>query len=343
MRGSRLIFFGFILLLTNLSLLSSQSGALVPYKGPVEHIFFHPLIAFPEKAFSSSIPEAERAYIDDWFVTVEEFRLILDELYARNYVLVDIHDAFDLAGLCAKELFLPPGKIPLIISVDDLNYYGMMIRRGTNSYLMVEKSGRLVSVGLDAKGRQIISDDREIVTILERFIADKPDFSLGGARGIIGLTGYRGLFGWYMAEPERSGYATQLAGARAVATKLTSMGWRFASHSWSHKLPKQLSDAEFYREEGLWAEIVGPVLGATKLYIYPFGANLDAYPQRLDWLSKRGFSLFFGADARQFIVKKNGILSLGRTPIDGKTLRLKAHYAKKFLDFQRLQARPRQL
>lgn len=47
---------------------------LVPYTGPVEHIFFHPLIAYPELAFDGD-PMA-RGY-DDWFVTVQEFHKIL--------------------------------------------------------------------------------------------------------------------------------------------------------------------------------------------------------------------------------------------------------------------------
>ncbi|MCL5677303.1 MAG: hypothetical protein M1602_05490, partial [Firmicutes bacterium] len=39
---------------------------LVAYSGPIEHIFFHPLIAYPELAFDND--SLARGY-DDWFIT----------------------------------------------------------------------------------------------------------------------------------------------------------------------------------------------------------------------------------------------------------------------------------
>ena len=40
----------------------------------VEHIFFHPVIAYPQYAFHESpLPESQRIGLDDWMVTVDEY------------------------------------------------------------------------------------------------------------------------------------------------------------------------------------------------------------------------------------------------------------------------------
>ncbi len=106
---------------------------LVEYKGIVEHIFFHPLIIYPEKAFDGDY--LSKGY-NDWFVTVYEFKKIIESLYQKDYILVDINDTFDTAEICGtkmlvrKNLMIPKGKKPLIISIDDMNYYEYMISNG---------------------------------------------------------------------------------------------------------------------------------------------------------------------------------------------------------------------
>lgn len=100
--------------------------AALKYQGAVEHIFFHPLIAYPELAFDGD--SMAKGY-NDWFITVKEFAKILDSLYANQYVLIDIHSLYEETEMDgktivkAKELWLPPGKKPLVLSIDDLNYY----------------------------------------------------------------------------------------------------------------------------------------------------------------------------------------------------------------------------
>ena len=46
----------------------------VAYDGVVEHMFFHPVIAYPELAFDG---DYQTQGLDDWMVTVEEFNRIL--------------------------------------------------------------------------------------------------------------------------------------------------------------------------------------------------------------------------------------------------------------------------
>jgi len=58
----------------------------VTYKGTVQHIFFHPLIAYTERAFDND--SMSEGY-NNWMITVEEFKKILNSLYEKNFILVD--------------------------------------------------------------------------------------------------------------------------------------------------------------------------------------------------------------------------------------------------------------
>lgn len=53
----------------------------VPYDGIVEHLFFHPIIAYPELAFDG---DAQANGLDDFMVTVDEFNKILDSVYEKG-------------------------------------------------------------------------------------------------------------------------------------------------------------------------------------------------------------------------------------------------------------------
>ena len=54
----------------------------------VPHIFFHSLVVDPARAFSDA--ESGAGYLD-YMATQSEFAKILDQLYAKGYVLVSPH------------------------------------------------------------------------------------------------------------------------------------------------------------------------------------------------------------------------------------------------------------
>ena len=58
-----------------------SSVQLVNYEGVVEHLFFHPVVAYPELAFDG---DKQSNGIDDWMVTVDEYNKILSSLYAND-------------------------------------------------------------------------------------------------------------------------------------------------------------------------------------------------------------------------------------------------------------------
>ena len=107
---------------------------LVAYDGIVEHMFFHPCVAYPELAFDG---DYQANGIDDWMVTAGEYQKILESLYANDYIMVDINSVYSevdngSGGTVMKRntLYIPEGKKPIIISYDDVNYYDYMRENG---------------------------------------------------------------------------------------------------------------------------------------------------------------------------------------------------------------------
>ena len=152
----------------------------VPWDGVVEHLFFHPIVAYPELAFDG---DSQADGIDDWMVTVDEYDKILQSVYDRGYVLVDINDVWsestDANGqpvMIRNTLYIPEGKKPLIFSYDDVNYYDYMLKDGFTYKLILGEDGLIWSYGLDPQGNEVISQDLDAVTILDISAAHRAKF-----------------------------------------------------------------------------------------------------------------------------------------------------------------------
>ena len=85
----------------------------------VEHLFFHPVIAYPQWAFHDcGASQSERYGLDDWMVTADEYAKILQSVYEKGYILVAIEDVWsevtDESGthMVRNTLKLPEGKKP---------------------------------------------------------------------------------------------------------------------------------------------------------------------------------------------------------------------------------------
>ena len=83
----------------------------------VEHLFFHPVIAYPQWAFHDCNASQDQRYgLDDWMVTADEYKKILQSVYDRGYILVAMEDVWsevtDETGthMVRNTLMLPEGK-----------------------------------------------------------------------------------------------------------------------------------------------------------------------------------------------------------------------------------------
>ena len=145
-------------------------------------------------------PEGAEAYDMQDSLTVQEFRTILQELYDRDYVLVDIYSLASEGenGFEKNQLQVPVGKKPLIISQRDVSYSTKS--DGHVDRLIIDE-GAVATEYIDEEGGLIVGE-QDVIPVLETFVRQHPDFSFQGARGIVGVTGYRGLFGYQVVTDE---------------------------------------------------------------------------------------------------------------------------------------------
>lgn len=306
---------------------------LIEFKGTVEHIFFHPLILDKEAAFKG--PKWNSDNMDNWFVTVEEFNKVLESLYNNNYVLVDANDLYEevevngIKLMKKKNTKVPKDKKPLIISIDDLSYNEGM-RSSTAQKLILDPNNQLATYRKDKAGKEVIGYD-ETVILIDKFVEKHPDFSIKGAKGIIALTGYEGIFG-YKSDYDSPNYATERELALKVANKLKENGWKFASHSYGHDDNQKVSLGYFKRDTDKWEKEVATLVGSTQIYIYPHGSSLPEESDKFKYLQSKGFKIFYAVGSEAYEKISNNTLAVmgDRMAVDGITLR---HRRKNFLKF----------
>ena len=311
----------------------------VPYDGVVEHLFFHPVVAYPELAFDG---DSKSDGIDDWMVTAGEYLKILESVYEKGYVLVDIADCWseqtDESGqprMVKNTLYLPEGKKPLILSYDDVNYYEYMLANGFTYKLIIGEDGKLWSWGKDPQGKEVVSRDLDAVTILDKFVEEHPDFSPFGAKGCLSLTGYEGILGYRTQTDSKSWTAEQEANrqkeieaVKPIVAELKRTGWTFGSHTWGHiSLNTRTFDAVTADMQKWFAE-VGSLVGETSVLFYPFGGRLDGDDVQqsgpaFQWMQEHGFRIFCSVGIDSWSKCKSDISAVicDRLHPDGTTLR----------------------
>ena len=221
----------------------------------VEHLFFHPIIAYPQWAFHDCpSSQSQKNGLDDWMVTVDEYNKILQSVYEKGYILVAMEDVWSEYTTESGEtrmqrntLMLPEGKKPLVISFDDVNYYDYMLEEGFTSKLVVGDDGEIWAECTDPYTKEtFLTQDLDATTLLDKFVYAHPDFSLNGAKAIFSLTGYQGILGYrtqddrYIAadDPARPEFDANRQREREavmpVIERLKETGWTFGSHTWGH-------------------------------------------------------------------------------------------------------------
>ena len=311
----------------------------VPYDGVVEHLFFHPVVAYPELAFDG---DSKSDGIDDWMVTAGEYLKILESVYEKGYVLVDIADCWseqtDESGqtrMVKNTLYLPEGKKPLILSYDDVNYYEYMLANGFTYKLIIGEDGKLWSWGKDPQGKEVVSRDLDAVTILDKFVEEHPDFSPFGAKGCLSLTGYEGILGYRTQTDSKSWTAEQEANrqkeieaVKPIVAELKRTGWTFGSHTWGHISLNTRTFDTVTADMQKWFDEVGSLVGETPVLFYPFGGRLDGDDVQQSgpafrWMQEHGFRIFCSVGIDSWSKCKSDISAVicDRLHPDGTTLR----------------------
>ena len=311
----------------------------VAWDGIVEHLFFHPVVAYPELAFDG---DSQANGIDDWMVTVEEYNRILQSVYDNGYILVDINDVWSEATgedgqprMVRNTLYLPEGKKPLIISYDDVNYYDYMLKDGFTYKLILGEDGLLWSWGKDPQGNEVVSQDLDALTILDKFVREHPDFSPFGAKGSLSLTGYQGILGYRTNtdtkdwdEAKEAVRQQEREAVKPIIAELKRTGWTFGSHTWGHINLSNHSVESVKEDTQRWLDEVGSLVGPTTILYYPHGARPDGGDWQqtgpvFQYLQSQGFRVFASVGIESFSYIKKDICAVicDRLHPDGTTLR----------------------
>ena len=300
------------------SMLSSYKQAkslLVAHNDPGEvvNLSFHALIADPSRAFSD---QTYGGSYNKNFVTVDEFEAILEQLYANNYVLVDM-DSFvaeslngDTVTYDSKTLYLPDGKKPLMITETMADYFNFMVdgdndgtpdaKGGGFANKLVLKNGEIKAEMVNASGETVVGN-YDLIPILEDFIDAHPDFSYQGARATIAVCGYDGVFG-YKTNPKviqtqgQDFYDAQVAAATEVCNAIRAAGYNFASYTYNNVDYGKKSANEIQADITNWTSEVLPILGEAKTLVYAKGSDIsttgDYTGSKYTVLYQAGFRFF---------------------------------------------------
>lgn len=306
----------------------------------VTHVFYHTLIKDPSKAFDGD-------YKTDGFnqvmTTIDEFNKITQSMYDKGYVMVSIYDLASTdenGNMTQGEILLPPGKIPFVLSQDDVSYYHFMDGDGYASKLIVDEDGKVRNEYIEDDGSVSVGD-YDMVPLIDRFVEEHPDFSYRGAKGIIALTGYNGILGyrsdisyetrpdgldadkveWLDAHPDFS-LEEERKGAKKVAEAMKKNGWLFASHTWGHLNVSEVSLERIQADTQRFKENVDPLIGGTDIIIFAFGADLtqieDYSGEKFDYLKAQGYNYYCNVDSSKYFVQlRDNYFRMGRRNLDG--------------------------
>ena len=326
---------------------TEEREGYVLWRGRVEHLFFHPVIAYPELAFDG---DSQENGLDDYMLTVDEYRKILRSVYDKGYVLVDINSVWseeegeDGPRMVRNTLYLPEGKKPLVLSYDDTNYYPYMLENGFAYKLVIGEDLKIASWGRDPAGNEVVSRDLDAIPILDQFVEEHPDFSPFGAKGCLSLTGYEGILGYRTQtdtkewdDAKEAVRQKEREAVRPIIEELRRTGWTFGSHTWGHI---RLGDGNMARIEAdtqRWLDEVGSLVGETQILFYPHGERPDGNDWTLTgpafrYLQSKGFRVFcsVGVESFSFIKKDISAVICDRLHPDGTTLR---HARDRYLQF----------
>ena len=303
---------------------TSAMNSLTEYTGEIAHLCFPTLIEDTMRAFDGD----ERSSIyDSQMVTTKEFKGILEELYKNGYVLIRLSDIAkiftDERGVSIMEresLMLPPDRKPIIISQDNLSYADVTNGDGIATKLVLDENGDVKALYTDSEGHDL-KGDYDLIPILDSFIAEHPDFSYRGARGIVSVSGEEGVFGYMVAQGALMTESQNPETVSRIADALRAGGWEIACAGYSHAYMNDMSLDQLMDDVSQWKEQVGTLVGDASILFYPYGGEVEYPGDKLEYLLENGLIYLCGLWADQnFLELGENYMRQTRRFVDGYTL-----------------------
>lgn len=320
----------------------------------VPHIFYHSLINDPDSAFNVSVlGQSTVDGMNAWMTTVEEFDQITQQMYDNGYVFVRLRDLVvettdengDVHFTPNTELMLPPGKKAVVLSVDDLSYYHSYEAASYPDKLVLDENGKVKCHYVKPDGTEEIGDF-DVVPRLNTFLEEHPDGAYKGARGMIALTGYNGVFGyrtdldyktkenlledqakWLEEHPEFD-WDADVAQAKVIADALKESGWEFASHTWGHLSVTQKTADELRIDNEKWVNTVQNIVGPVDTIIFAHGNDIGDWQdyssenEKYQYFKSAGYNFFCNVDSLNpyWVQIRDSYVRQARIDLDGYML-----------------------
>lgn len=320
-------------------------------------------------SFQLLITDSERAYRDKTygtsyrsnFITTTEFSAILEQAYANGYVLVRLSDFFTVEQTedgnviyTSKSIYLPAGKKPLILTQTQVNYNNYMIDSnndlvpdkdgaGFASKLVLGADGKLTNSYVDAQGNQL-TGAYDLVPILNQFISAHPDFSYRGAKAVLAVTGYDGLFGYrtYPGVDEKLGteyYENEILSVKYVIDALRRDGYEIACYTYDNEPYGSRGTAEIKADLQKWQNEVSPILGNTEILVLARNSDIaeadTVYSgEKYQILYDAGFRQYIGftTGTQNWSVITDDYVRMGRVMVTGTNLKEHADWFSSVFD-----------
>jgi len=308
----------------------------------------------PNLSFNLLIEDFERTKADNElkglynrnFVTTGEFRKILEALYSNGYVLVDFDsftasktDTAEKEVFIPKEILLPAGKKPIMITETLANYFNYMVDgNGDNvadaqgygfANKLVVQNGEIKAQYVDTNGQTLIGD-YDLVPILETFIKEHPDFSYRGARAIIAVTGYEGIFGYritsdYISSKGQDFVNQEIADAKVLVQALRDKGYTLACNTFKNLAYGQKSVTEISADLQSWTTQIVPVIGDVDVFVFVKNSPISNYTDAaFQQLYSNGFRYFVEEGTTTFAEVNTSYVRQKRFIVSGNTMAWKS-------------------
>ena len=284
--------------------------------GDVVNLSFQLLIADPARAFADA--ENGSSYQSN-HVTTSEFSAILQQLYDNGYVLVRMDDFYEQVYnnttgryvFTQKQLQLPAGKTPIMLTETNANYYTYMVDGNGDGQPDARGDGFACRLYHDETGfyNELVNADGsvstgayDVVPLLEAFIAANPDFSYKGARAIIAFSGYNGVLGYRINSTTLSADALQAErdGAAAIVQALRDAGYDLACYSYNNvSYGSDRTAAKVQEDIQKWLNEISPWIGALDMLVFARDSDIagtETYSgnSKFHVLYNAGFTYFLG-------------------------------------------------
>lgn len=334
----------------------AEKDALVPWSDPnsIVNLSFHVLIADPNRAFKDA--DNGNSFRRN-FITVSECTAILTQLYENGFVLVNWDDVVQTSvgadgtvTYSPATIYLPEGKKPLILTQTHVNYNTYMVDgnddgladkygSGFASRLVLDSNGELTCEMVDSTG-SVITGAYDLVPLLNTFIKSHPDFSYQGAKAILAVSGYDGLFG-YRTDPETAKkinedyYNQQLAEVPAIIDALRADGYTIACYTYGNLAYGEAKIESIETDLARWKTEVEPLLGKVDMLVYAKESDINDYTgDRYQMLKNAGFKYFmsFSFDGKTYTQFTDEYVRQGRILITGNRLENKGDLYKGLFD-----------